>query len=424
MSDARNRTAWIVAGVVLLSLAVRVAVVLAVPLAPPTEDAARYDMAARRLLAGRGFAYPLEPGTPAPAEGETFQRFLGTRENAFTMPGYAYLLAGLMRVTGDGEGRWLVARLANCLLTTLSLLLLFLIARRLADDRVALITLVGAACFPPFVWVVTYLLTEPLFVFLLLACVLATLVALEKDHWPYFAVAGALLGLTTLVRPTGLVWVPFVAAWMLLSRKYRFRRFLGMAAVTALALCLVMAPWWVRNAVRYGHPVWLTTASSNPLAAATSPSYAAGGRPRIPFPAWIEDDEVLGRYWAELARAQAVDIVRTDPLGYLRARLATTRYVLLNAWPAGPPGVTWLDGATRLYWCAVMALAVAGTIARRRDSLMWLFAALPLAIFVAHQLTLMLDRYLHPVLWLTFVPAAAGASALAAWRRRDARDAG
>ena len=424
MSDARYRTAWLVAVVVLLSLAIRLAVVLTVPLAAPTEDAARYDMAARRLLAGRGLAYPLEQDTPAPAEGEAFQRYLRTRENAFTMPGYAYFLAGLWRVTGEGDGRWLAARIANCVLSALSLLLLFLIARRLAGDRVALFALVGAACFPPLTWVVAYLLTEPLFVFLLLGWVLATFAALDKDSWPAFAAAGALLGLLTLVRPTALLWVAFVAVWMLASRTYRFRRFLAMAAVTALAAYLVLAPWWIRNATLYGHPVWLTTATSNPLAAATSPSYAAGGRPRIPFPAGIADDEALGRYWAELARTQAAHILRTDPLGYLRARLLTTRYALLHPWPAGPPGVAWLDGATRLYWYAVMALAVVGMIVRRRDSLFWLLMALPLTIFVTHELTLMLDRYLHPVLWLTFAAAAAGASGLTAWRPRGARDAG
>jgi 4-amino-4-deoxy-L-arabinose transferase-like glycosyltransferase len=413
---ARGRTTWIVAAILLVSLAVRVAFPLAFPLAAPAEDAARYDMSARRILAGKGFAYPLEPGTPSPAQGAAFERFLGTRANAFTTPGYAYFLAGVYGVAGQGEARWAAARLANCLLSVASLLLLYLIALRAVGKRAALIALVLAALFPTLVWVDGFLLTETLFVCLLLVWTLVTLVALERKTWPYFAASGALLGVLTLVRPTAIFWVLAVAAYMLLTKAFRWRRFLALAGVTALAFCLVMAPWWVRNAALYGHPVWLTTASSNPIAAATSPGYRAGGRPIVPFPP-LADDEALGRYWATLAQKQIADILHTDPLGYVRIKLLNTRYAVLHPWPGAPPTLAWTNNVVGLYWYAIMSLAAVGLFARRREPLVWLVFALPASIFFVHLLTLMLDRYLHPVLWLLAIPAAAGVQALVGLRR-------
>jgi 4-amino-4-deoxy-L-arabinose transferase-like glycosyltransferase len=414
--DRASRTAAVVAAILLASLAVRIALVLAVPAPPVTGDAAGYDAAARRILAGRGFAYPLTPdGLSAPLEGAGFGSFLSTRPNAFTMPGYAYLLATLWRVTGVGDGRWQAARLVNCVLSVLSLLLLYLIARRLAGERAGLIALAGAALFPPFLWVVAYVLTESLFTFLLLAFVLVTLVALERGAWPLYAASGALLAACTLVRPVAFVWVPFVAAWMLLSKRYRFGRFLALAGITALAFVLAMAPWWVRNVERYGHPVWLTTASGHPLAGSSSPSYRAGGRPTVDYPARFgDDDEALGAYWSDVARRQIGDIIATDPWGYARIKVLNTRFALLHPWPEAPPPFAgaWMDRWARWMWYAVLALFCAGLIARRRDSLMWVVAALPVAILAAHMTTLVLNRYLFPAMWVAFVPAAAGLEAL------------
>jgi hypothetical protein len=103
----------------------------------------------------------------------------------------------------------------------------------------------------------TELLSENLFVPLLLS-VLYLLTHDTDRRLSVLAAAFALLGLLVLTRANAIVIVPFalIRAWRELrtspSRLPRMAALIG-------CLLVPLAPWWVRNAVVFERPVWLST---------------------------------------------------------------------------------------------------------------------------------------------------------------------
>jgi 4-amino-4-deoxy-L-arabinose transferase-like glycosyltransferase len=406
-----------VAAVLAASLVARLLYVLAAPLPAISADSAGYDAAAERLVRTGTFAYPiLAFEATGPIRGAELEAFLSSPSNAYTMPGYTVFLAGIWKVVADPASRLAWARVLQALLGTASLLLLYLVARRALDEKAAMVALVAAAAYPPFIWATGQLLTETLYTTAMLGFVLSVLIALDSDSVRGFAIAGLLLGVSALVRPLAVVWVVVLVAYMLIARVLPWRRVALLVGTLGIAFCLVMAPWWVRNAMRYGRFVPLTTCGANPLAAATSPSYVAGQRPKVDYPPdLLADDYALGQYWQKVADAQIADIWRSDPLGYARIKSLNARYALIHFWPDGPGAgldSTLMRRYSRLALYLLYALGLVGLALRRRESRLWLVASLPLYFVAAHLATLFLNRYLYPAMWVWVVPAAAGAVAL------------
>src|SRR5688572_2274151 len=92
------------------------------------------------------------------------------------------------------------------------------------------------------------IMTEALFVPLIVGAVTALVAALRGSSMPLYALAGLLLGFATLTRPVAQILIPVVPLTILLvSRSWRLT--LVRSAVALGAFGLVLAPWMVRSAV-------------------------------------------------------------------------------------------------------------------------------------------------------------------------------
>ncbi len=132
------------------------------------------------------------------------------------------------------------------------MVLIAILGDRAGGRRAGFIAGAIAAVYPPLVTADGLVMSEPLFVLLSAAALLAALRARTTGRTRDAARLGALIGLATLTRGEGLLLIPLLAwpaAWSV-GRAGRGRR---LAASTAAALVLI-APWVVRNAVVFGHP--------------------------------------------------------------------------------------------------------------------------------------------------------------------------
>jgi 4-amino-4-deoxy-L-arabinose transferase-like glycosyltransferase len=136
-------------------------------------------------------------------------------------------------------------------LGTASVWLVWRIASRLWDARTGLVAAGIMAVFPGLLLYTGALLSETVFVFLLLAAV-AVLVdvpwserALSTQRLVAF---GVLVGLSALVRPQAVLLLPALALALLIAR-FGWRRALKAAAIALAAAVLTIAPWTVRNAI-------------------------------------------------------------------------------------------------------------------------------------------------------------------------------
>lgn len=165
---------------------------------------------------------------------------------AFRAPAYAFFLAGVHAV-GDASpgGFWTDGRVANALLGTLVVALVGLIALQVWGRRVAIAAVALCAVDLPLILVGGPLLSETLFVALVLAAVAAALRCRTAGRPLWWAAgAGALAGAATLTRPAGLVLLLPLA----LTVATRPRR-PGAAVALVIAAALTIAPWTARNLV-------------------------------------------------------------------------------------------------------------------------------------------------------------------------------
>ena len=132
----------------------------------------------------------------------------------------------------------------NVLVASLTVLLLFLIAERVFNRKVALLASLLWATYPISLWFLKNPHTEVPFIFFFLAAILTFLVGLERNKlWTAVGV-GILLGIATLIRPIGL-FLPavFVLLAIFGSWGLYWRRKIAFAAVLLGVYLMVLAPW-------------------------------------------------------------------------------------------------------------------------------------------------------------------------------------
>lgn len=237
-----------------LALVLRVGFIVSEPQFRPYADAGAFDHVAISL--DRHGVYP--PSAIAPSGGPA----------GFRPPAYPHLLAATYALTDTttSTDRYTVARILSALLSTLAVMLTGLIAWLLWDLTAALAAVVLAAMYPPLITVGDAMLSEPLFIPLVLGAVTCALMARRSDRrLAWTLLAGALIGAASLSRTNGIVIAPVIAAGLWFSPRLKWRS-LGMVGALVATILLVIAPWAVRNYRAFHEFVPLTTQAGLTLA--------------------------------------------------------------------------------------------------------------------------------------------------------------
>ncbi|MFH0793397.1 MAG: glycosyltransferase family 39 protein [bacterium] len=233
---------WVVFAV---ALAVRVACVVWIPPTPqsafgPLDDATDYDHLARTLLSNGAFLSP--SGEPT----------------AFRPPVYPIFLAIIYSISGVGNLR--AVALCHAILGAISSVLLVRLGQRAKFPANASL-LAGAiyAVYPAFVFQTPQILSEVLGRTLLLAALLLIFRAVEKGRLAWYAVAGAVLGVTILDKSVFLVCAPFIAAWLLWVAGGSAGRWWLYVGAFLSPLVVVVGSWTVRNYLVSGSLIPVST---------------------------------------------------------------------------------------------------------------------------------------------------------------------
>ncbi|RPF46751.1 dolichyl-phosphate-mannose-protein mannosyltransferase [Thermodesulfitimonas autotrophica] len=221
------------------------------------SDDVGYTESARRLVSNHVFSYWRPRLSPEPALGPS----------AYMPPGYPLFLSFFIYLWGDNAHALAAARYAQAFLMVGSVYLTYRLGRELAGRWAGLGAAALVAFYPPLILINGLLLTETLFTFLLISFVglwVQTKPADARRH----AVLGVVSGLATLVRPTGVLLLFAAAgrlALCLMRRKIGVRALWPALGALLLTFCLVLSPWWVRNALVFHRFIPLTASGGNPL---------------------------------------------------------------------------------------------------------------------------------------------------------------
>ncbi len=268
LTRARSRLGRPLLVALLAGLALRLLLWGRLPRTRLISDEGEYLSAASWLAGGRGFAWYLD--------------YLWTRA-----PVYPLFVAAHLRLTG---GTPTAVFVTQTLLGLLNVALVYVLARRLVASvgaprrlhSVPFIAALGMALFWPLAIYAQVLLSETLYLSLLLAGFLALCRAADGSR-RWALAAGLVLGLATLTRSLTLGFLPVAAGWLLfqepgarlqsaicnrpLPAVHRLRvkrsvRHPRSAIIFLLAAALVVLPWTAYNSRLFGGPVLVDTSGA------------------------------------------------------------------------------------------------------------------------------------------------------------------
>jgi len=174
----------------------------------------------------------------------------------FRAPLYPYFLAAVYAVFGHG---YVVPQVAQCLIGSASCGLVFLIGRQAFGRTVGAVAGFAAASYWMLIYFDNELLLPVLDVFFDLLLIGQLLPAARTPGLWTDLMAGLFLGLSAIVRPNALLFVPAVLTWVAVSDRAEWKRRLSHAACFWAGCALPILPVTSRNYLRGGDRVLIAS---------------------------------------------------------------------------------------------------------------------------------------------------------------------
>jgi len=274
----------------------------------------------------------------------------------------------------------------------------------LAGPRTGLIAAGLAAVYLPLVTTDGSLMSEPLYLVLVLVSVIGSLWLHDRPMVVRALLVGVGIGLAALTRTEGLLLVPFVAApAVVLSRagSLTVARRVALISLLAVAAVGVLLPWHIRNARTFAQPVWFSGNSASVVAGTACDRHFEGSETGwwtfgcLALAGSPEYPDQSGVYAA--LRRQAFDYTR----GHLSALPRVELIRELRAWgfwaprqqasPTFEAGESRVEGWQLVAWACylvVFVLAAIGFIAAGRRAIpRWPLVGLVLMVVTSVALT-------------------------------------
>lgn len=386
-----SRRHLILLAILLLALSIRLTYAFSSQFTPDFSDAGHYNEAANRILDDKSLIPPDK----------------GDYYNPTKPPGYAGFISLIYRVAGRDNLR--AVFVVQAVLSTLTLLLVYLIASSRFGPRPALVAVGLGAVFTDMVLYNITLMTETLALFLVVLGIWA-LSRLPLTR-VLLAIGSLAFGISILVRPSVLFFLPGIALWIFIATQFNLRAKLAQVLLLGAFVGLPLTPWIAAN-IQAGNGLTNLGPGTINLWLASDPGLVEEGWPEIPR---------NGRTDAEIERAllrEALQNIRDRPASYAQEvllrlssflganrdsgvepllvptaradRLTHERYYLWKAGGSPDPNAEriikprWISLANHLPMAMAIFFGAIGVIyaargSERQDWLLWLVIATYLA---------------------------------------------
>lgn len=362
-------------------------------------DSHRYIRVARNIAEGNG---PVESRKALSA----------------TDPAYPAMLAWGIRFGCRSTAAVMTfGRVINSVFGVVVVLLTAALGSRLFSRRVGLLAAAWCAIDPILLFFNALVLTELPYIAMLIGAVLLLIRFHESKQIGDAFAAGAILGIATLTRSSGLFLPLLLAAWLVMSgwRTKPRGRSVAAAVLVLFAMLIVMSPVIYRNYRIFGTFVPVRTGGGASLMEALGPwADGAPGMDRIEYPTVPSDSNEVQRDRAY--REVAVTWAKAHPSEVLRLawrKLARTWSITMNAsgFQSGFYAIIcWLTVAP------IFLLALIGVWTLRRRASILCLLLLPAAYFtLIHMVFVGSVRYRLPAMPFLFILAAIGVCAILRW---------
>ncbi len=353
----------------------------------------------------------------------------GVPHYALRTPGYPAFLAGCRVLFGPSL---LAVRVVQAVLGAVAVAAVYRLVRRAGgtQPRPAQVA-VGLAAVEPFVVAMAALvLSEAVFLPLMMAGLWGLAVLWQRPTGPepvaqpilVASLTGAAMGGAILARPSWALFLPIILlVWVVGTQRIERRAAIRHACVVALAVAVVMAPWWVRNARVIGRfvPTALWVGASlydgiNPEADGSSDMRFVDAS-EVRSLGEVEQDQVFRDRSLAFAQAQPGRVAQLAGIKFAR---------FWSPWPnADTLRNRWVALGSAAVTLPVFALIAVGVWDRRRDLRALALLGGPLLYFCGLHLVFVSSiRYRIPGLVPALGLAGFGWCRVAGWvREREPR---
>ena len=220
--------------------------------APLTYDEADYDMLARNVALGHGYVYWDHASSNVPV--------------TFRPPGYPYFISLVYRFF-HGLGPYyyepyqpavFTMRVVQAILGALVPILTYFVALQIFTRRVAVVAGIIMALYTTFIFFSAALMTENLYIPVLLLTLLLLLKSEGKRPYLFCSLGAVVMGLAVHIRPEFVGFLPFLLVWFYLSTR-NWRQALARWGTVAAIVTVMVVPWSVRNSRIVDQFVFLDT---------------------------------------------------------------------------------------------------------------------------------------------------------------------
>lgn len=190
----------------------------------PVDYEVFYGPVAENILQGRGITLG---GTVASAQ----------------PPGYPIFLSFVFRLARFlGHERVELIEHVNIILNSFSCIILFLIVERIYTRNVAFIASIIYSTYPGFIYMSTDPDAATLFIPVFFSFLLIFIIGYQTKSALYFAVSGALLGISALVRPTPILMPVALMLYIFFSNP-KLRQKIVFITCFSISFIIVLLPW-------------------------------------------------------------------------------------------------------------------------------------------------------------------------------------
>jgi 4-amino-4-deoxy-L-arabinose transferase-like glycosyltransferase len=343
---------------------------------------------AASLASGHGFSNPFGPET-----GPT----------AWESPLYPYLTAGVFLVFGIySKASAFVLLTLNSVFSALTCIPIFLMARRIFSEKVAIGSAWAWALLPNVMFWCTRAIWETSLSALLLTTIFWLALTLEdRDGWlPWFEL-GLLWGITALSSTSLLSFLPAAGLWTWYRRASRGKRSLAGVVLASVVFFACLTPWLGRNYRALGQFIFIRDNFGAELRLGNGPG-ADGTLMRYLDPPHdlyaMRQFQSMGELaYIAMRKHQALDYINAD-----RARftgLCVRRFIYFWASPPKPTQPAWLEpvkGSLFLAASVLMFWGLARALRQRKPGawlLFWLILLYPAVYYIVYSI----PRYRVPI---------------------------
>ena len=252
-------------GVLALALLVRFTYVLAVRRdVAVLGDSYFYFYQGKALARGQGFIIPFT--------WELQHRAVQAADHPPIFPLFLALLNKVGITSAVGQ------MLVNCVVGSITVLLIMLLSHAVAGRKTALVAGAFAAVAPDMFSYDGFLLSETWAMALLVASALVLVRFLRTRRWPWAVATGVSVGVVSLARAEFLMAVPLIGLYLLVTgvRAKRVRVSVLSAAIVGLTAVAVVSPWLAYNRSRFDQSVGMSVGLQFTLAVSNCDSVYFG----------------------------------------------------------------------------------------------------------------------------------------------------